>query len=154
GGKQARSLSLRFGPLKFRTFWARVGKGLYVTNQPSVLEDLLAAEAARGKNPGAGKADRGPKAHAMIRLRPRNWDQVLTSYRLGWAENNRQACLHNLGPLSSAARAYTALGAGKQGDRSLSWDDRARAAHAYADRMYGVHFYCPEGGRYVLARDG
>ncbi len=23
-----------------------------------------------------------------------------------------------------------------------------------ADQMYGVHFFCPEGGRYVLAPDG
>jgi hypothetical protein len=115
GERQARSMSVRFGPVKFRTFWARIGKGLHSTNQPSVLEDLLAAEVARAKGKGAREADRGPKAHAMVRLRPQNWEQVLTGYRLGWAENNHQACLHNLGPLSSGARAYTAVTGGQKG---------------------------------------
>ncbi|HYT93784.1 MAG TPA: hypothetical protein VEL76_34005, partial [Gemmataceae bacterium] len=82
GGKTARSYNITFGPLKFRTFWARIDDGLYITNQPFVLEDLLAAKAARAKGKNG---DLGPKAHAMVRLRPNNWEQVLTSYRLGWA---------------------------------------------------------------------
>jgi hypothetical protein len=26
--------------------------------------------------------------------------------------------------------------------------------HELAHRIYGVHFYCPEGGRYEVAKDG
>ncbi len=85
----------------------------------------------------------------MVRLRPRQWDRVLADYLLGWAENNRQACLANLGPLSSVGRAVVA-GAdagGKAGDRT-------REAWHLADRLYAVHFFCPEGGRYALSPDG
>ncbi|HEX9329560.1 MAG TPA: hypothetical protein VF915_23735, partial [Reyranella sp.] len=68
------------------------------------------------------------------------------------AENNRQACLHNLGPLSSGARAFTAVT--PPAKATASWDDRSRQACGYADRLYGVHFCCPEGGRYILSRNG
>src|SRR5262249_42219054 len=35
-----------------------------------------------------------------------------------------------------------------------SWDDRGREAQRLADRLYGVHFFCPEGGRYLLSPSG
>ena len=45
-----------------------------------------------------------------------NRNQVLPDFRLGWAENNRVACLDNLAPLSTVARAVTASTQGKPGD--------------------------------------
>ena len=143
--KTLRSYGVRFGPVKWRFFWGRIGNGLYLASKPFILEDLQALEAARLKEPGANKAvDRGPQAHAMIRLRPQNWNQVLADYRLGWAENNREACLQNLGPLSSIARSLTARGQAPA----------AAELHRFSDQFHSVHFFCPEGGRYVLTPNG
>jgi hypothetical protein len=76
----------------------------------------------------------------MVRLRPENWNMVLPDYRLGWAENNREACLNNVGPLTSLARA---LG-----------NAPAQEVHDFAQRVYGVQFYCPEHGKYEVGPDG
>jgi hypothetical protein len=152
GGVRARSGCLRFGPLRVRAFWARIGDALYIANQPSVLSDIQAAAAGRAQVKGKAM-DNGPTAHLMVRLRPRSWDQALEGFRLTWAENSRDACLHNLGPLSSAARAFTAApGVVKQ--NGLSWDSRSSQALRYAEKLYGLHFTCPEGGHYVLSKDG
>ena len=67
-------------------------------------------------------------------------------YRLGWAENHRVACLDNLAPLSTVARAVTASTQGKLGDTA----EVLRAA----ERLHGVHYFCPEGGEYKLTPDG
>lgn len=139
-GKNLRAYAFRFGPLKWRFFWGRIGNGLYVASKPYILEDLLVA--TDKENPSA--ADRGPAAHGMVRLRPGNWNRVLTDYRLGWAENNREACLHNLGPLSSLSRALTAA------KPSESADELRRLS----GQLYGVHFFCPEEGRYAVSPDG
>jgi hypothetical protein len=91
----------------------------------------------------------------MLRLRPQNWDQVLSDYRLGWAESNRRACLDNLGPLSNAARVHAAGGKARATGNRV--DDSSQAApevHRLADRLYGAHFFCPEGGHYLLSPDG
>ena len=87
----------------------------------------------------------------MVRMRPRNWDQALPGFRLSWAENNRQTCLCNQGPLSGIARALSAPRPGEQA-KTASWDDRR--VHEYAARVYGSYHVCPDGGRYVLAADG
>jgi hypothetical protein len=143
--KALRAYGLRFGPVKWRFFWGRIGNGLYLASKPFILEDFQALEAARVKEPGVVKAvDHGPQAHAMIRLRPQNWNQVLADYRLGWAENNRDACLQNLGPLSSIARSLTSTGQ----------PPLAAELHRFADQFYGVHFFCPEGGRYIPSPEG
>jgi hypothetical protein len=148
---KARALGVRFGPVKWRFFWARIGKGLYIASKPVILEDLAALETAPAKTVKRERTpDRGPRGHAMVRLRPQNWKRVLAAYRLSWAENNREACLNNLVPIANAGRA---LAAGKEGAKG-SWDERGKRAHAFADRLYGVHFYCPEGGRYLLSPDG
>ena len=54
----------------------------------------------------------------MIRVRPEHWNAVLPEYRLGWEESSRQACLENLGPLSSVGRAMAAIGANPVGRRA------------------------------------
>src|SRR5258708_9324388 len=88
----------------------------------------------------------------MVRMRPKNWNQVLPDYRLGWAENNREACLENLGPLTSVSRAFVATNQPK--GAALAGEDLGREVHRAADKMHTVHFFCPEGGYYVVAPDG
>jgi hypothetical protein len=147
-----RGNSVGFGPVKFRFFSARIGNGFYVASKLFILEDLAALEAAKKKDPA--KVDRGPVAHAMVRVRAENWDKVLPDYRLGWAENNRQACLDNLGPLSSIGRSFTASGLGKRDAADRSAAELGTEVHRLADRLHAVHFFCPEGGRYELSPDG
>jgi hypothetical protein len=140
-----RVASVQFGPIKWRMFWARIGNGLYIATKAFILEDLVALEGQRGKT-----ADTGPEAHGMVRARPANWDRVLADYRLGWAESNREACLNNLGPLASVGRSVLA---GPQ-TRERTEEELGRAARQEADRLFGVHFFCPEGGHYLLSGDG
>jgi hypothetical protein len=150
-GVTLRSHAFRLGPLKWRFHWARIGKALYVASKSDILKDLAEAEAARANGKEVGKPEPDTTAHALVRLRARNWNQVLADYRLGWAENNRQACLRNLGPLASAGRAVIAQGVGKPGRDGKAFGEEARRL---ADQMYAVHFFCPEGGHYVLSPEG
>jgi hypothetical protein len=134
GGTAARCHVLRFGPLTWRFFWQRIGNGLYVASKPFILDDLVKMKDA------ARPPEADTTAHAMIRVRPEHWEQVLADYRLSWAESNRHACLENLAPLSGVARALAATGVGGAVDE--------------AGRLYGVHYYCPDGGEYRVAADG
>jgi hypothetical protein len=140
-----RVASVQFGPVKWRMFWARLGNSLSIASKAFILEDLAALENKRGQT-----ADAGPEAHGLVRVRPANWDRVLADYRLGWAEGNREACLNNLAPLASVGRAIVA--GSQAGERSE--EQLGRAAHQEADRLYGAHFFCPEGGHYLLSPDG
>ncbi|MHB8901208.1 MAG: hypothetical protein ACYC6Y_20860, partial [Thermoguttaceae bacterium] len=105
-------------------------------------EDLQAMQEAAAK-PHAQSQDQGPAAHAMVRIRPDHWNDVLPMYHLGWAEASRQACLNNLGPLSSVAKAVASAGGAEP-----------EAVVRQADAAHAVHFFCPDGGEYLLARDG
>ena len=140
-----RCYSIAFGPVKWRVFFARVGGGLYLASKRFILEDLERLEQSRAKAKASGRqADEGPVAHAMIRIRPEHWKEILPAFRLGWAEASREACLNNLGPLSSVARLALSAEGGVKAEEILR---RADAAHA-------VHFFCPDGGRYELAPGG
>ncbi len=142
-----RSYAFRFGPLTWRFFWARIGQGLYVASKPFIIEDLLALENARHENPQAALTHHaGPPAHGLLRVRPTNWDQVLTQYRIGWSENQRLACLHNVGPLSSLSRAVHAR-PNETGSLESQLED-------LTFRVFDAHFFCPANGKYVLAADG
>jgi hypothetical protein len=144
--KMMRSFAIKFGAVKLRFFWARIGNVVYVASKDFILEDLLALEKEGAKPPAAETT-----AHALVRLRPQNWNQVLPDYRLGWAENHREACLNNQGPLSSVARAFTApLGKIDAKEQALLMDRIRREA----DRLHQVHFFCPEGGEYMLGANG
>ncbi len=127
----ARTECISLGPIKWRFFWARIENQLYIASKPEVLHDLakLHAEGVRGSN------DPASSAHAMIRIRPENWNQTLSNFQLGWAENHRQACLDNVGRLSSLKNAVVA----KQGTNLIE---------QRAEQLYGLDFYCPCGGKY------
>jgi hypothetical protein len=135
--ERIRCYSVRFGPLKWRMFFARLDNALYVASKQFILEDL--ATAKPGKD-----AEAGPTAHAMIRVRPRNWKEVLPEYELGWAEGSREACLNNLGPLTAVARAALAENA----------QAKPAAILRHAGAVHGVEFFCPDGGKYELSADG
>jgi hypothetical protein len=138
--------SLRFGPIKWRLFFARIGRGFYVASKEFILDDLIVMEKQQAKAVAEGKpADAGPRAHAMLRVRPKNWKAVLSDYELGWSESGRHACLNNLGPLSSTARAATASAKGSATMESVLRE---------AETLQAVHFFCPAGGHYQLAADG
>jgi hypothetical protein len=150
GAGSVRSYGLRVGPLKWRCFWNRIGDAVYIASKRDVLDDLAALEspAAEVKDPAVdAAADQRDLAHGLVRLRPQHWDRVLAAYRLAWEENSRQSCLKNLGPLSSLARAV-ASSHGHEGSATL--DELAE----YAERIYDVHHFCPDGGAYHTAADG
>jgi hypothetical protein len=144
-GLPIHAYAFQIGPIKWRFFWARLGNGLYIASKPDILQDIAAIDSAN-QAPSAGHA--APPAHAMVRMRPENWSKVISSYKLGWAENNRAACLHNLGPLSSLARAVVPATDRKSGA------DLPAEIRQLGEEIYDTHFYCPEGGHYLFDADG
>lgn len=170
-----RAYGLRIGPLKLRFFWARIGNGLYLASRPFILEDIAALHAERiragttataaggaGTTEAAGTSattgalvqDFGPEGHAMARVRPQNWREVLPDFQLSWAENDREACLNNLGALSGVSRALTARAPVAASTGGPTGEELDRLVRDYADRFHGVHLFCPEGGLYRVSADG
>ena len=144
-GQTARSFIFRYGPIKLRVFWARIGSALYLASKQYILDDLCEADR------DTAQRDLGPQAHAMVRIRPQNWNQTLADFQLGWAENSREACLNNLGPLSSIGRAFVTS---NDNYSRLFVKDRGESQLEFADKVQAIHSFCPEGGRYLLSPDG
>jgi hypothetical protein len=149
---RTRCYSVQFGPIKWRVFFARIDKALYIASKRFILDDLAAAPGPHYPmidGPGVVGGDPskaiGPTAHAMIRIRPEHWKEILPTFQLGWAESSREACLNNLGPLSSVARAVAATS-----------DGQAMPAEVVreADVLHGAHSFCPDGGKYEVSADG
>ncbi len=134
----ARCYTLSIGPVKWRVFFARLGDGVYIASKPFILEEIAKIADRKPDAPG-------PTAHGMIRIRPEHWNQILSTFRLGWAESSRQSCLTNLAPLSSVARA---MRASTKGELTMEAVQRRAAA------VHGVGFFCPDGGHYELSADG
>lgn len=154
-GETARGFGLRFGPLKLRFFWARIGDGLYIASKPFILEDLAAMHAPGAMtNADAASGRAAAPSHALARVRADHWDEVLTDYRLSWAENEREACLNNLGPLSNVSRALAARAPAGDAAPAQSAEERNRAVLELAGRLHAAHYFCPEGGAYEVAPDG
>lgn len=151
-GPTIRAIGFEFGPLKWRFFLARIGKGLYLASRRHLLDELVAADKAQESGQTANLVERpNPVAHAMVRIRPEHWRQVLPDYQLGWAENMRGAVLNNLVPLSNVARAWSAA------HPELAGQDTKKSTAAVlqrARRVYGVDFLSPDGGEYLLSPDG
>ncbi|MET0645349.1 MAG: hypothetical protein ABW208_01940 [Pyrinomonadaceae bacterium] len=153
-GQTARAFGLRFDPARFRFFWARIGRGVYVATKPFILEDLAALHAQGQPATASTPADEDLTGHGLARVRAGNWDEVLPDYNLSWAENERESCLNNLGPLASAARAVTAVAPGDEAAQSPSGEALDRATVELATHLAGARFVCPEGGAYRVAADG
>ncbi len=150
-GQSARAFGLRFDPARINFYWARIGRGVYVATKPYILEDLAALNAQGRPAAAATGGVEDLSGHALARVRAGNWNEVLPDYNLSWAENEREACLNNLGPLASAARALTAVGEGAQAPSGEALD---RATVELAGRLAGARFACPEGGTYHVSADG
>jgi hypothetical protein len=67
-GQTVRSHDISIGPVKWCTFWARIGSTLYVASKPCILEDIAATE------PTAPAPDANLEAHALLRIRTQNWN--------------------------------------------------------------------------------
>lgn len=147
-GEPARAFGLRFDPARLSFYWARVGRGVYVATKPFILEDLAALN-AQGRTPAPASGE-DLTGHALARVRAGSWNEVLPGYNRAWAENEREACLNNLGPLASAARALTAAGA----EAPAAGEALDRATVELAGRLAGARFSCPEGGAYHVSADG
>jgi hypothetical protein len=147
GKPTIRAQTIRLGPVKWRIFWARIGEGLYIASQQSVLEDIEVATALAAKNPSKTK---GPKAHAMVRVRAENWKEVFSHFQLGWAENNREACLRNHDAIHGVSRALLRSHTGDKTDLLQI----AKNANTSAERLFGYRAFCPDGGHYHLTADG
>jgi hypothetical protein len=144
-----RAYCFQFGPVKFRIFWARIGSALYIASKPFILKDLATMPSPQPLSP----RERGLQAHGMVKIRANHWNEVLPDFRLAWAENNRQACIQNLGPLSSVARALTARPLNARSD-SVTRPAHDQAILGSASTYLGYQPFCPEGGHYVLSEDG
>ncbi|MFL6256464.1 MAG: hypothetical protein ACJ74T_15780 [Pyrinomonadaceae bacterium] len=149
-GEQARAFGVRFDPARVSFYWARIGGGLYVATKPFILEEIAALH-AQGQAAGTTTGNEDLTGHALARVRAGNWNEVLPDYNLAWAENEREACLNNLGPLSSAARALTSVTGGTQAPAGEALD---RATVELAGQLAGARFVCPEGGVYHVSADG
>lgn len=149
-GEQARAFGLRFDPARISFYWARIGGGVYVATKPFILEDIAALH-AQGQAAGTTTSNEDLTGHALARVRAGNWNEVLPDYNLSWAENEREACLNNLGPLSFAARALTSVTDGTQAPTGEALD---RATVELAGQLAGARFVCPEGGVYHVSADG
>jgi hypothetical protein len=146
-GEQARAFGVRFAPARVNFYWARIGRGVYVATKPYILEEIAAA-GAQGPAAPAPSSNEDLSGHALARVRAGNWNEVLPDYNLAWAENEREACLNNLGPLADVARALTAQAQAPAGE-ALD-----RATLELAERLAGARLSCPEGGTYHVSADG
>jgi Protein of unknown function (DUF1559) len=131
---------IKFAGLKWRLYWGRIGNGLYFANRPFILEDIAAAQDDKQQK------KRAEAAHALVRLRPENWKEVLPGYNLSWAEAQRTACHRNLSMLANVYRGWN--------DRQAQDEAPDAALVERVARLYGVRPFCPDGGKYTLSADG
>ncbi len=146
GNVNARAYGFEFGPVKWRFFWGASDAGCTSPPSPSFLKIWLPLNRANKRLPSSTALCR--RHMPWSACAPANWNQVVSGYKLGWAENNRTACLHNLGPLSSLARAAATPSEAKA-DQPVS-----AAIVSLGEQTYDVHFFCPDGGKYIVEPDG
>lgn len=143
GDTKVRSFVLSLGPIKWRFFYARIGSHVCVASKLQTLEQLVAKHADK---PAAQNAAGSP-AHAQLTIHRQQWNRIVPSVRLTWDEAARQACLDNIGPLTSAAR----VAAGSHHDAT---EITAEELVATASSIYGGIHRCPCGGHYVRTPEG
>ncbi len=146
GDTKARSFVLSLGPIKWRFFFTRIGDSVCVASKLQTLEQLVAQQA---DNPVVQNAAGSP-AHAQVTIHRQQWNRIVPSVRLSWDEAARQACLDNIGPLTSAAR----VAAGSHHSHHDAPEVPADELVTKALSIYGGVHRCPCGGHYVLTKDG
>jgi hypothetical protein len=143
GETKVRSFVLSLGPIKWRFFYARIGDNVYIASKLQTLEQLVAGDADKP----ASRDVSGSPTHAQVTIHRQHWNRIVPSVRLSWDEAARQACLDNIGPLTSAAR----VAAGSHHEEpEVSADEMV----ATASSIYGGVHRCPCGGHYVRSKDG
>jgi hypothetical protein len=142
GGNRVRAFSIRYGPFRWRTYVARIGNGIFITNQTEVIDDLHRAEKAKRPD-----RDLGPEGHGMIRMRPANWNRALAGFRYTWAENLRDTAMNDLHRLENVSRAHATELTGTPAEKAAKLLD-------LAERIDGLRYRCPQGGSYSLEPDG
>ena len=143
---KVRSFVLSLGPFKWRLFQCRIGKNVCFSNKLQTLERIAAEHAANAVNPEQRKVTSSP-AHAQVTIHREQWKHILPSMRLSWDEAARNACLDNIGPLTSAAR----VAASSHHDVA---DVTPEQLAVSASTIYGGVHRCPCGGRYTYTKDG
>jgi hypothetical protein len=134
-GGPAYCSTFQIGPAKLRIHWARIGQAIYVASKSFILNDLsLALRGVGGDR--TNYSDAQAVAHAMVRFRPGNWNEVKQDMSVNQAETNRASCLNNLTKLCGLYRAQLSLGAGASAGNPAQHSDR----------------FCPDGGEYVVEK--
>ncbi|MEJ7590389.1 MAG: DUF1559 domain-containing protein [Planctomycetaceae bacterium] len=143
GDMKVRSFVLSLGPVKWRFFYSRIGGSVCIASKLQTLEQLATASVDHAAPQNAT----GSPAHAQVTIHRQQWNRIVPSVRLSWDEAARQACLDNIGPLTSAARAAAS-----------SHHDTAGVTpeelSGMAASIYGGVHRCPCGGHYVQTKDG
>lgn len=149
GDTKVRSFVLSLGPFKWRFFYARIGANVCISSKLQTLELIAAEHAAKAANPQlpvSPTRDSFP-AHAQVTIHREQWKHIMPSMRLSWDEAARNACLDNIGPLTSAARLATSS---HHDDGEVTPEQLA----ASASSIYGGIHRCPCGGHYLRTKDG
>ncbi|MDA1230336.1 MAG: DUF1559 domain-containing protein, partial [Planctomycetota bacterium] len=158
GDTKARSFVLSLGPLKWRFFYTRIGSSVCIASKLQTLEQLLARnevdpadsaaqDATGNRNDKLEAYPTGPPAHAQLTIHRQHWNRIMPTMRLSWDEAARQACLDNIGPLTSASR----VAASSHHDDGEVMPEQLAATAAW---IYGGVHRCPCGGHYVRTKDG
>ncbi len=146
GETKVRSIVLSLGPFKWRFFYARIGESVCIASKLQTLELIAKENAANAVNPAQQNSSASP-AHAQVTIHRQQWNHIMPSMRLSWDESARQACLDNIGPLTSAAR----VAASSHHDNGEVTPKQLAGSAAW---IYGGIHRCPCGGHYVRTNDG
>ncbi len=139
--------SWQIGPAKFRLFFARINKSLYLSTQKSVIESIYLFMRSRSEV-GVSISPKGSleglvgKAQALFEINHQNWRKVKSDSDLLWLDNSRRACLKNLAPLTVYARAAASI----KGTGDLLAGDIVGASTK--NPVHQATALCPDGGVY------
>ncbi|MFO0975817.1 MAG: DUF1559 domain-containing protein [Planctomycetaceae bacterium] len=137
-----RSFVVSFGPVRIRTFYARIEDQLIVASKLQTIQKLIETKTtAKTSDAADGTTE---KAHAQMTIHREHWNAILPTMRLSWDEGARKACLDNIGPLTSTVRVLAAP------DKNPG----PEAIREQALSLYGGKHFCPCGGDYELDEHG
>jgi len=146
GDTKVRSFVLSLGPVKWRFSYSRIGSNLFISSKLQTLQQIAADHVAKAATP-APQDVTGSPSHAQVTIHREHWKHIMPSMRLSWDEAARNACLDNIGPLTSAVR----VAASSHHDVA---DVTPEQLAVSASTIYGGVHRCPCGGRYTRTKDG
>ena len=147
--------------MKWRLFYARLDKVLYIASKQCILDDLLAALSSREQLPSRPTPlpGQGTESREWRSVRP---DGPCHDPRAARALEGRAARVSlGLGrgqpagvPGESRPVVERGPGDGCDPEYRVPGATRSGNVQRQADRLFAVHFYCPDGGKYELSADG